>query len=153
MVGWMQGITWILIADASRARLFEHRRRNERPLEPIFEDDRPELRDREQRRDSDRPGRVHESAVTMRHAAEPHTSNEQRIRERWARELIDRLHAVAGDRQFHNLVLVAPPAMLGALRKLLDDEFGDRVVGELAKDLAWMSEHDLPEHLAQWLGP
>jgi protein required for attachment to host cells len=149
----VQGITWILIADLGRARLFEHRRRSERTLEPIFEDDRPEFRDREQRRTSDRPGRVHESHEAARHAAEPHTSNEERARDRYARELIDRLHAEAAQRRFHNLVLVAPPAMLGTLRKLLGDELGGRVVGSLAKDLAGMPEHDLPEHLHEWLVP
>jgi protein required for attachment to host cells len=89
----------------------------------------------------------------MRHAAEPHTSIDQRIRESYARELIDRLHVEAGKRRFHNLVLVAPPAFLGTLRKLLGDDLGGRVVGELAKDLAWVPEHDLPEHLREWLQP
>ena len=122
-------------------------------LEPIFEDDRPELRDREQRHDSDRPGRVHESHQPMRHAAEPHTSIDERVRERWARELIAQLHEVARTRPFHRLVLVAPPALLGTLRQLLDDDLRRRVVGELAKDLAGMPEHDLPAHLGEWLGP
>lgn len=153
MVPIMRGITWVLVADVSRARLFEHRQRGERMLELLFEDDKPEMRDRELRRPNDRPGRVHESSVTMRHAAEPHTSIDERVRERYARELIDRLRAEAANRTFHNLILVAPPAMLGSLRKLLDEDLAGRVVGELAKDLAWMPEHDLPEHLREWLGP
>jgi protein required for attachment to host cells len=147
----MRGITWILVTDVSRARLFEHRARSDRTLVPIFEDDQPELRDREQRRDSDRPGRIHESHELARHAAEPHTGIDQRIRERYARELVDRLKAEASQRRFHNLVLVAPPALLGSLRKLLDEELAGRVVGELAKDLAWVAEHDLPDHLREWL--
>lgn len=150
----MQGITWILVADASRARLFEHRRRPAPPLTLVFEDDRPELRDREQRRDaSDRPGRIHESHEAVRHAMEPHTSLDERLREDYARDLLDRVHAESQHRPFHNLVLVAPPAMLGVLRKLADAEFSGRVIGDLDKDLTRLSEQDLREHLRDWLKP
>jgi protein required for attachment to host cells len=149
----MPGITWILVADVSRARLFEHRQRSERTLVPIFDDDQREFRDREQRRASDRPGRMHESYTTMRHAAEPHTSNDERAREQYARMLIARIHTEARKRTFHNLVLVGPPAMLGTLRSLLDAELSSRVVGELAKDLTWISERNLPDHLREWVTP
>lgn len=149
----MQGITWILVADATRARLFEHRHRPAPPLALVFEDSRPELRDRDWLRNTDQHGRVQESAVAGGHAMEPHTSLDERLRQQYARDLLDRLHAEAQTRPFHNLVLVAPPPMLGVLRKLFDHEFGDRVIGSLDKDLTHLSEHDLREHLREWLKP
>jgi protein required for attachment to host cells len=122
-------------------------------LVPIFEDDQPQLRDREQRRAaSDRPGRVNESHERMRHAMEPQTSNTERVREQYAHEVLERLQAEAAERHFDHLVLVAPPQMLGTLRQLLDDQLRARVVGELAKDLAGVPVHDLPDHLGAWLG-
>jgi protein required for attachment to host cells len=129
--------------------LFEHRFGETPKLVPIFEDDQPELRDREERRASDRPGR--EGHEGMRHGVEPQTSNTERIREQYAREVLDRLRAEAAEREFDNLVLVAPPQMLGTLRQLLDGQLAARVVGELDKDLAGISVHDLPDHLQAWL--
>jgi protein required for attachment to host cells len=146
----MSETTWILIADASRARLFEHQR-SRRSLELVFEDDRPQLRDRELMRDSDRPGRSHESVGQARHAMQPHTTTDERIREQFARELADRLQLGANEHRFGQLLLVAPPAMLGALRSHIGEALRDRVLAELDKDLTKISPHELPEHLAEWL--
>lgn len=148
----MRGITWILVTDVSRARLFEHRPDGERRLVPIFEDDQPELRDREERRANDRPGRSQDGSEPIRHAMDPRTSNADRIREQYAREVLDRLRAEAAEREFDKLVIVAPPPMLGTLRPLLEHNLRERLVGELGKDLAWMSEHELPSHLEEYLG-
>lgn len=146
----MSETTWILIADASRARLFEHQR-SLRSLELVFEDDRPQLRDRELMRDSDRPGRSHESVGQTRHAMQPHTTNDQRIREHFARELTERLQLGANEHQFGQLLLVAPPAMLGALRSQLGEGLRERVIAEIDKDLTKIPAHELPEHLKEWL--
>lgn len=146
----MAETTWILIADSSRARLFEHQR-SLRSFELVFEDDRPELRDRELNRDSDRPGRVHESVGQVRHAMQPQTTNEQRTREQFARELAERLQLGANEHRFGQLLLVAPPAMLGELRTHLDAGMRERVVAELGKDLTKIPAHELPKHLDEWL--
>jgi protein required for attachment to host cells len=146
----MSETTWVLVADASRARLLEHDRARQ-SLELLFDEDRPELRDRELMRDSDRPGRTHESYGSTRHGLQPHTSSDQVIRQRFARELVERLQLGANEQRFSNLLLVAPPAMLGALRHHLDDALRERVIAELDRDLTKISIHELPEHLSEWL--
>ena len=146
----MSETTWILIADGSRARLFEHQR-SRQSFELVFEDDRPELRDRELMRDSDRPGRIHESVGQVRHGMQPHTPADQRIREHFARELVDRLAQGANEHQFGQLLLVAPPTMLGALRSHLGEALRERVIAEIDKDLTKIPAHELPEHLQEWL--
>lgn len=146
----MPETTWILIADATRARVFEHHR-SMQSFELVFEDDRPELRDPDWMRESDRPGRVHDSVGQGRHAMQPQTTPDERDREQFARDLIERLTLGVNEHRFSQLLLVAPPAMLGALRNLLDQGLRERVIAELDKDLTKLPAHELPEHLAQWL--
>lgn len=146
----MPETTWILIADGTRARVFEHHR-SLRSFELVFEDDRPELRDSAGMRDSDRPGRIHESVGQVRHAMQPHTTPDERNREEFSRDLIERMRLGANEHRFSQLLLVAPPAMLGALRSHLDEGLRERVIAELDKDLTRIPAHELPEHLAQWL--
>lgn len=146
----MHETTWILLADASRARIFEHSR-SLRSLKLVFEDDRPELRDKERMRDSDRPGRVRESVGRTRHGLQPHTTTDQRIREHFSRELAERLQLGANEHRFGQLLLVAPPAMLGALRSHLDEGLRARIIAEVDKDLTKIPAHELPEHLEEWL--
>jgi protein required for attachment to host cells len=146
----MTETTWILIADGSRARLFEHQR-SLRSFELVVEEDRPELRDRALMRDADRPGRVHDSVGQGRHGMQPHTSTDQLNREHFARELVDRLAQAANEHRFGQLLLVAPPTMLGALRSQLGEGLRERVIAEIDKDLTKIPAHELPEHLQEWL--
>lgn len=146
----MSDTTWILVADASRARVFEHSR-SLQSLTLVFEDDRPELRDRSLTRDSDRPGRTRESVGHARHGLEPHTSIDERIRENFSRELAERLAIGANDQRFGQLLLVAPPSMLGAIRSHLDENLRERVIAEIHKDLTKIPAHELPQHLKEWL--
>jgi protein required for attachment to host cells len=146
----MSETTWILIADASRARVFEHSR-SSRSLRLVFEDDRPELRDKALTRDADRPGRVRESFGQTRHGLQPHTTTDQRTREQFSRELTEQLLLGANQHRFGQLLLVAPPAMLGALRSHLDDGLRERVIAEIDKDLTKIPAHELPEHLEEWI--
>jgi protein required for attachment to host cells len=146
----MSETTWVLIADSSRARVFEHRR-SLRSLKLVDEDDRPELRDRELMRDSDRPGRVRESVGQTRHGMEPQTTTDERLREHFSRELVERLQIGANEQRFGQLLIVAPPAMLGELRSHLDENLRALVIAELDKDLTKIPAHELPEHLEEWL--
>lgn len=146
----MPHVTWILVADASRARLFENHR-VQRTLELVFENDRPEQRDREAMRDSDRPGRVHERSGQVRHGMQAPTPARQRVREEFARELVERLRAGANEHSFDQLVLVAAPTMLGALRAELDEPLREQMIAELDKDLTKLSVDDLIDHLQEWV--
>jgi len=147
----MPRTTWFLIADATRARLFEfHGPKHELAL--LFEEDRKDLRDHEAQRDSDRPGRVHESSGNVRHAMEPHTNVEDVHREQFARELLARVHTEAAKGHFPAIVLVAPPQMLGTLRSAAPNELRQHLIGDLGKDLTKIPVHDLAGHLQEWMG-
>jgi len=140
-------LTWILVADASRARLFANRGPGT-GLQPAtdhdFAQDLPAGRDLV----SDRPGRAFDSTGQHRHAMEPSTDPRQVEEERFLRAVASFVEAQALANTFDRLVVVAPPKALGSLRGFLGDHSRRKIHGELAKDLTMLPEHDLADHLA-----
>lgn len=124
---------WVVVADGEKALFLKNEGDTEYPnltvVRELHEENPPT---REQ--GSDRPGRfsdgpsVHRSAVadTDWHRIE---------KERFADEIADRLYRLAHRGDFDRLVLVAPPLVLGEMRKKLHKEVEDRIDGEVAKTL------------------
>ena len=117
-------ITWILVADASRARLFESTRREE-PLHQLYSVDNPAGRLRGRSFTTDHPPTVHESMGFARHSIEPHTALRTRQAERFAGRLVALLDRGRTRHRFQRLVLVAPPAFLGALKAACGKPLGE----------------------------
>ena len=67
----------------------------------------------------------------------------------FAREVGRYLDRARLDHRFDQLVLVAPPKFLGALRKELDKEVEKLVANELPKDLAGFSARELERYFAK----
>ena len=57
-----------------------------------------------------------------------------------------------GRHRSDQLVLVAPPKFLGALRKELGKEVGKLVADEIPKDLSWFNERELEEYFSKGSG-
>ena len=53
------------------------------------------------------------------------------------------------EQRYDELVIVAPPKFLGALRGELGKEVEKLVVDELPKDLSWLNERELERYFAQ----
>lgn len=144
-------ITWILVADTAKARLFATAEDDQSILE-LKDLLNPEGRGREPAQD--RPPRTHESFDRSRHAIEAHTSLEEKAVEVFARELDAVLEHGRIDHSYEDLVLIAPPQFLGALNASMNEHVRDRVVAELSKDLAdadWETiRTHLPAHLQQF---
>lgn len=90
---------------------------------------------------TDKPGRVAASVGTARSAMEP-TDWHQLGEERFAADIANTLYRLAHANKFEALVVVAPPKVLGNLRKALHKEVVDRIVGELPKNL---TSHPVPD--------
>ena len=106
--------TWILVADAARARLFELTRKGADPVE-IACYSYPEGRSPGREQDHGRLPRVQESNSPSRHAIEPRTS----LRDKHAHRFADTLSAVVQqgrqDGCYDKLILMGPPRFLGVL--------------------------------------
>lgn len=134
----------IVVADRETARFYRHARPGA-PLEPAGVLNRPSLGDR----NADRPGRAFESANQARHAMEPPTSYQEAERQAIAAEIAAITHAAIDEFEVDQLVLVAEPKVLGALRRALRKSARERVVLEIDSNLTKAPPDELAKRLSQ----
>ncbi|MFA5949678.1 MAG: host attachment protein [Hyphomicrobium sp.] len=142
--------TWILIADGSRARILEQRG-PETKVRPV-EGEKYETESKPSRElGSDRPGRVVESVGHQHHAVEPKYDLHRGLETMFANQLADILSHRLREGLYDRLIMIAPPAMLGDLRKSIPRPVQEVVVAELAKDLTKIPNDELMGHLGDML--
>lgn len=144
------GKTWIVVADAARAKIYCQPRAGA-ALEAALDHDFVGDRNKPSSTGDERPGRVHERHGTGRHGMEPTSDPRELAQREFAQDLAAELSRADDDGALDHLVLVAPPKMLGDLRSSLDGRLRDKVIGELDKDLAKLKIHELPGHLSDIL--
>ena len=139
--------TWILIADGARARIVV----NESPgagIEPVypyvFAASSAPARDY----GADKPGRTHSPGGARQTSYQPREDWHAFEKGKFATEIAQILNRQAEAHAFDQLVLVAPPKIMGILRAALKGPVGSRVVAEVVKDLTHLSDHELKPHLA-----
>ena len=141
--------TWILVSDASRAKLFS----TELPEDDwalVQEFEHPEGRETSQEiRPGSPPGRMQMSkAHGARHTAvEPQTTPKEAEAERFAQHLANRLEHATAERQFDYLVLVAPPRFLGILHRTLGRQAAKHLRATINKDYSTLEAAELRERL------
>ena len=134
--------TYIVVADAARARLFT------RDGLKISETDslvHAEGRLHEGDLVTDRGGDVHESTSTAARSAGGESVATQHHEEIFAREVADRLYRARVDNRMQKLILVAPPRFLGQLRDKIDGPTSKLMIHSLSKDLTKASVADIQE--------
>ncbi|AZO52936.1 MAG: Host attachment protein [Mesorhizobium sp.] len=131
---------WVLVADGEKALLLKNAGDTKFPnleVVQVMEQENPPTREQ----GSDSPGRYNDGPSVHRSAVEE--TDWHRIgKERFAQEIAARLYKLAHDGEFDSIVLVAPPVVLGAMRKKLHKEVGDKVTAEIPKT---MTNHDISE--------
>lgn len=141
--------TWILIADAARARVLENEGPGRGVAEVpglVFTNELPQHQPGAGER-----GRAYESVSPTRHAVEP-ASDAHRLAERhFARELARMLSERHTAKSFDRLVLVATARMMGELRDALDPAVQKLVSGDLVADLTKVPDTELASHLGKVL--
>lgn len=95
---------------------------------------------------SDKPGRSTGGPGMAPHAFDPHQTERELERARFAAHVVAALaeRAAEADR----IVIAAAPRMLGELRARLPPELARKVAAELDKDLVKVPRQDLPSHFA-----
>jgi len=143
--------TWIVAADESRARVLQVTDHQQR-LTEVQDLENPSARrqDRELQTDAEprfsgRPG-AGPASDSERQSAVEHSART------FAREVGRYLDQARIEHRFDQLVLVAPPKFLGALRKELDKEVEKLVAEELPKDLSWLNARELERYFAKGSG-
>ena len=139
--------TWILLADGAQARLL----RNLGPgkgLEEISPGtvEFPHPPNREI--DSDKPGRVQDSAGPGRHSMEPPTDPHEKLKHDFARSLAEGINAADHKDRFDRLIVAAPPKVLGEIRQKLSKTSKAKLLRELDKDLIGADDKQLAKQFA-----
>jgi protein required for attachment to host cells len=142
--------TWILIADRAGARLFEQKGRG-KPLTMLQDLPHPEGRLKNQDIDADKHGRAFDSMGQGRHAMSTEQAPTDRVAQRFAKELAQRLDQGRTQNAYSRLILVAEPAFLGTLRAALPEPLNAKVTATVNKNLTHVKERDLPDHLGDAL--
>ena len=96
---------------------------------------------------TDRPGRYSDTAEGHRSAFQQ-TDWHQLEEEKFLGQVADLLKGGVQSGQYKKIVLVAPPAALGVLRKALDRQVADHVIAEIGKDLTNQPVPDIERALS-----
>jgi protein required for attachment to host cells len=139
--------TWIVAADASRARILQVADR-ERLVE-IEDFVNPEGRLQNRELTTDANPRLHGPGGLS--AREEASAVEHSV-EMFSKRIGDYLEKARTDHRYQQLVLVAAPKVLGQLRKELGKEVEKLVVEELDKDLSWFNAREIERYFAKGSG-
>ena len=142
--------TWVLVADRARARLFNLVGEGSQ-LDELCSFANPDARVPAADVVRDRKPRTQESVGSARHAIEPHTTLEEKVSERFARELEVVLEEGRVQHRYERLVLVAPPGFLGTLNQTLGKQLRGDIVLEVNKDLSALPPREIHAHIATQL--
>jgi protein required for attachment to host cells len=157
-------ITWILVADGRSVQAYELRKSrrirsltgsqkhpaieeiDEHELVPVLKVEAEPLDDFEI--GHDRRGETMSSANNAHNAYEPSNIEEELMR-KYMDEVSVKLHHAYIDKQFANLILVAPAKMMGALRQQLTPDVKQSIVAQVRKDLAGYEAKKIVAHLQE----
>jgi protein required for attachment to host cells len=140
--------TWIIAADASRARILQVA--DPEQLVEIEDFLNPDGRLSERELVTDAEPRLHGS--TGQHSAREATSAVEHSVELFAKRIGNYLDKARNDHRYDRLLLVAPPRLLGQIRKELGKEVEKLVVDEIDKDLSWFNAREIERYFAKGSG-
>lgn len=136
---------WVLVADGEKALFLRNVGDALRPNFEVFHElanENPPNREQ----GTDQPGRYFDAGMPNKSGFE--ATDWHRIgKERFAETLAERLYKHAHAGEFKKLIIVAPPLVLGKLRKELHKEVAEKVVEEIPKTLTNHATWDIEELL------
>lgn len=141
---------WFVIADGARARILAQEGA-EGPLEPVMDREHEASREPTRNLGTERPGRSFERWTPARHGLESPADWHRFEKRKFVDNIAEILDDACTRYQFDHLVLVAPPRILGFLRKALAEATRQKVTAEIPKDLTNVPLHELPDRLREHL--
>ncbi|WP_296745232.1 host attachment family protein [Mesorhizobium sp.] len=134
---------WVIVADGEEALFLRNAGDSKFPnLQVVHEMEQENPPTREQ--GSDKPGRYSEGPRSAIEDTDWHSLG----KERFADDIAERLYKLAHRREFDEVVLIAPPQVLGEMRQKLHKEVSEKVQAEIPKTLTNHTIFDI-ENLLQ----
>lgn len=125
---------WVVVANSEKALFLVNEGDAEHPHLTVFRkktQDNPPTREQA----ANRRGRFNDGPSAHRSAVDD-TDWHELAKERFADDLADILYKKAHAGAFERIILVADPSVLGNLRPALHSTVEEKIVGEIAKNLA-----------------
>ena len=139
--------TCVVIADGARAKIFI----NDGPgmgLKAMENGEFEKTSEPSRELGNDRPGRTRDSQSGIRHAVEG-TDFHLNEKLHFIGELAKIINIKAANNEFERIILVAPPKILGDMKKKLDKHSTSIMKDSLAKDLTHFKIDELSKHLKE----
>ncbi len=138
-------ITWTIIADSNRARVFEQRDKHLHEIEDMVN---PGVRANNMRKDGD--GKLHDrNERTQGHIIEPALDPADHDNELFARSVANYLDRGRHSHRYNRLRLIAAPKFLGLIRCNLNKEVQKMVEQEWPKDISMFSIHQIETYIRE----
>lgn len=98
---------------------------------------------------TDRPGSFRGGAIAGSESGEPHQDHRHHTADNFAREVVAKLEAGRQNGDFRQLILIAAPLFLGALRDAMSRPLQQMVEYEIDKDYTHLEASRILTHLAR----
>lgn len=138
--------TWVVVADAARARVFDVEGKTKALVE-IMDLSHPASLQHASDMASDAPGMSSVKGMPSKFGMEEIVSPKEEEAIRFAKQVAEALQAGLAD--YERLYLIAAPHFLGLLRKDLDQAVHAKIVKEIDKELTKHSLEDIRAHLPE----
>ena len=138
-------LTWLVVADNSKARIFEVDTHSG-PIKEIETLVHTQSRLHEQEMTSDLPGRSGAKNGSGANVYEAETRPKDQESISFAREVASEIDVARKKNKFKQVMLVASPGFLGNLRNALSVQTQKLTSFELAKNLSQLSAEEIREH-------
>lgn len=139
------GITWTIIADSNRVRVFEQRDKHLHEIEDMIN---PGGHASKMRKDGD--GKLHDrNERTQGHVIAPALAPADHENALFARSVAHFLDEGRNSRRYNRLRLIAAPKFLGLIRGSLNKEVTKMVEQELPKDISMFSTHQIETYIRE----
>jgi protein required for attachment to host cells len=135
--------TWIVVADGGHARILESGQPHSGVTVRL--EVASDARLTAGKLAADRLPRAQESSTSAHHAIAPRLSLKEHEKRLFAARLVDYLKG--GLSNFDRLVLVAPTRFLNLVGETLPNNVSKKVSAMRGKDLTWMSDAEVLDHL------
>ena len=135
---------WIVIADSNQALFYTRKAKWKLGTLHKHMEAKPLRTDEGSRADL---GRVYESVGYVSHIIEPRITDKALEKQIFAEQITEFLEEKYMSEQFDELIIIAPPAMLGALRIALSESLRDIVTAEINKEFIHLTVAQIEHHL------
>lgn len=138
-------VTWVLVADSSRARIFS--KNGKGGYQEVAGFIHPESRMHDQKLTSDLSGSAQAGVGSERHGVGEKTPPKRHEAVTFSKQVAGHLEQGRTRRAFDKLAVIAPPSFLGMLRDQYSQPLAGMVKQETSKNIVQLAPRDLLPHL------